>query len=94
MTDKSDKTLGKLHVKVLSPSGPLYDAAAVSVTAENEVGAFDVLYDHANFFSLLTPSNVVIDSGSSKITLSIEQGLIKVHNNSVTLFIGIDPSRS
>lgn len=78
-----------LYVRVLSPSGPLYDAPAVSLTAKNAVGKFDILVDHANFFSLLEPPDVVIDTGPDKVTIPVDRGLVKVHDNTVTLFVGI-----
>lgn len=89
MTSGTESTKKMLSVRVLSPAGPLYDAPAVSVTAKNSVGTFDVLFDHANFFSLLVPSKVIIDTGPEKVTFPINRGLLKVHANVVTLFVGI-----
>lgn len=88
MTPKQDR----LTVRILAPTNRVYDGPAVSVSATNQVGPFDVLAGHANFFSLLTESQVVVDTGSDKLTIPISQGLIKVRNNVVTLFADIDPN--
>jgi F0F1-type ATP synthase epsilon subunit len=78
-----------LSVKIIAPTRKLFEGSAVSVTAANKVGMFDVLVDHANFFSILTPSDVIVDTGNGKITFPVSQGLIKVKNNVVTLFVDI-----
>jgi F0F1-type ATP synthase epsilon subunit len=76
-----------ITAKVLSPTQTFYSGPAVSVSAVNKVGPFDVLVDHANFFSLLTTCNVVINTGTQQLTFPITHGIIKVHANTVTLFI-------
>lgn len=77
----------KLKVKVLSPTQAFYDGPAVSVSATNKVGPFDVLADHANFFSLLTKGDIVVNTGSQALTFPTTHGIIKVHKNVITLFI-------
>lgn len=81
-----------LSVRVLAPTKKIYEGEAVSVTASNKVGQFDILVDHANFFSLLAESQVVVNTGSQNLTFPISEGLIKVKNNAVTLFVDIEPA--
>jgi F0F1-type ATP synthase epsilon subunit len=81
-----------LSVRVLAPTKSIYEGPAVSVTASNKVGQFDILVDHANFFSLLVESQVVVNTGSQNLTFPISEGLIKVKNNQVTLFVDIEPA--
>lgn len=78
-----------LRVRMISPTSKIYEGEAVSVTASNKVGEFDILAGHANFFSLLDASTVVINTGSQKLSCPISGGLLKVKNNEVTLFINI-----
>lgn len=87
---KVAKAEPKLRVKVISPRAVHYEGRAVSVSAVNKVGPFDVLVDHANFFSLLSNGNIVVYTGSEKKTFPITHGILKVTNNSVTLFIDIE----
>lgn len=82
----------KLHVRVLSPTQTLYDGPALAVSATNRVGPFDILADHANFFSLLTEGNIVINTGYQSLTFPIQHGIVKVRNNQITLFIDIEPA--
>jgi len=78
-----------LAVRVIAPTNKLYDGPAISITASNKVGQFDILYGHANFFSLLTAANVTINTGSQAMSFPISEGLLKVKNNTVTLFVNI-----
>lgn len=85
----------KLHVRIMSPTRNHFDGKALSVSASNRVGRFDILADHANFFSMLAEGDIVVDMGNdSKFTLPISQGIIKVTNNTVIFFIDIGPSYS
>lgn len=76
-----------MHVKVVSPAQIYYEGQAHTVSATNKVGPFDILADHANFFSLLTEGDIVIDTGSQQLHFPIRHGIVKVTNNIVTLFI-------
>jgi F0F1-type ATP synthase epsilon subunit len=78
------------QVRVLSPSRQYFDGLANSITAQNEVGQFDVLADHANFFTLLSPGTLVIATGPQRLELPISQGLLKVAHNQVTVFVDIE----
>ena len=82
----------KLTVRVLSPTQTYFEGKAQSVSANNKVGPFDILADHANFFSLLTEGRVSVNGGRSLFELTINRGLIKVTNNTVTLFVDIEPA--
>jgi len=76
-----------LQVRILSPTKTYYDGKAVAVSAENAVGPFDILANHANFFSLLVASTVYITTENQRYELAIRQGIIKVKHNEVTLFV-------
>ena len=77
----------RLKVKVISPAQTFYEGGALSVSAVNKVGPFDILADHANFFSLLTEGDIVINTGTQSLHFPITHGLAKVHDNTITLFI-------
>ena len=81
----------KLRTRVLSPTQTLYDGPALAVSANNRVGPFDILADHANFFSLLSEGDIVINTGYQIFNFPIQHGIVKVKNNEVTLFIDIEP---
>ncbi len=81
--------LNKLTVKVFSPYQIFYNGEADSVSAVNQTGPFDVLAQHASFFSILTPSDVMVRNADKQQSFRVERGVIKVDRNSVTVFMNI-----
>ncbi|HET9412058.1 MAG TPA: hypothetical protein VFO38_04380 [Candidatus Saccharimonadales bacterium] len=77
----------KLHAKIISPAQTYYDGPAVSVSAVNKVGPFDILADHANFFSLLTHGDISVNTGHQTMKFPVTHGIVKAADNNVTLFI-------
>jgi F0F1-type ATP synthase epsilon subunit len=80
---------GRLKVKVFSPYETYYEGDAVSISAINKTGPFDVLYGHASFFSLLLSGDVVVQTGKDEHRFPINHGVVKVTNNVVTLFVNV-----
>ena len=76
-----------LHVKVISPAQTYYDGQAMSVSAINKVGPFDILADHANFFSLLTEGDITVNTGQQVLHFPVTHGIVRASNNTITLFI-------
>lgn len=80
----------KLRVKIFSPYETFYEGMAMSVSAQNKTGPFDILYDHSNFFSLLTAGIVRVKTDyGDVIEVQILRGIIRVNRNSVTLFANV-----
>ena len=90
------KLTGKpeLDVKIISPSRTHFEGKALAVSAVNRVGPFDILKDHANFFSLLTEGTVKVNTSDEVLEFPITHGIVKVANNVVTLFIDIEPTHN
>lgn len=80
-----------LTVNARAPFTVYYQGTARVVSANNKVGPFDVLPGHADFFSVLTPGDVTIetDETSEPVTFHITNGIITVRNNEVLLFANI-----
>ncbi len=81
--------LYKLKVKLFSPFQTYFQGEAVSVSAFNEVGPFDILAQHSNFFSLLTAGDVTINTGYQEVKVNVPNGIVRCSNNMVTLFVNI-----
>lgn len=80
----------KLQVKIFSPYEVFYEGGAVSLSAQNKTGPFDILYNHSNFFSLLTAGIVRVKTDyGDLIEIQILRGVIRVTQNSVTLFANV-----
>ncbi|MGK2896158.1 MAG: F0F1 ATP synthase subunit epsilon [Candidatus Saccharimonadales bacterium] len=77
-------------VRILSPTARLYDGQAVSLSAINKVGPFDILAGHSNLFTILEASDVVVNTGKEERRFPVTQGLMKVHDDVVTLYVDIE----
>lgn len=82
--------LERLSVIARAPFTVYYEGEADAVSASNPVGPFDVLPGHADFFSVLEPGQVIIDTGDDKpITFDINAGIITARSNEVHLFVNM-----
>jgi F0F1-type ATP synthase epsilon subunit len=86
---KEDKSVGKIQVKVFSPYKVFFEGSALSLSAANDTGAFDVLYGHSNFFSLLTPGIVRVNNGFENVEIEITSGILKMASNVIVLFANV-----
>jgi F0F1-type ATP synthase epsilon subunit len=78
-----------LTVKIFSPYQLFYEGPAASVSAVNATGPFDVLLNHANFFTLLVTCKVVVNTGFDRFAFPVNHGIVKVRNNQVRVFVDI-----
>ncbi|HEX6462526.1 MAG TPA: hypothetical protein VFZ58_04660 [Candidatus Saccharimonadales bacterium] len=85
----------QLYVRVLSPTKTLAEGTAYAVSATNEAGPFDILANHAHFFSLLSEGDIRImatPNPDEAIRIPVSKGLMKVADNRVTMFVDIEPT--
>jgi F0F1-type ATP synthase epsilon subunit len=78
-----------LKVVARAPFHVYYEGPANVVTATNKVGTFDILPGHADFFSMLTPGDVFIETESESINFKINHGIVTVRDNEVMLFVNM-----
>ena len=83
------KTQKHFKVKILSPYQTFYEGEAVSLSAANRTGPFDILPGHINFFSLLLPGTVALNTGFQRLEFPIARGVLRVSKDSVTLFADV-----
>lgn len=79
----------RFKVKIVSPYQTYFAGEAVSLSAANRTGAFDILAGHVNFFSLVDGGKVVVNTGFQRLEFPINRGIIRVSHNVVTLFANI-----
>jgi F0F1-type ATP synthase epsilon subunit len=79
----------RMSVRILSPYQTYYEGEAVSVSASNRTGPFDILPGHINFFSLLTGGTVVLNTGFQRLEFPIARGVVRVSGDMVTLFADV-----
>lgn len=81
--------LQPLNVIARSPFHIYYEGEAERMSAVNRVGTFDILPGHADFFSVLSPGDVTIETESDMVNFKITNGIMAVRDNSVMLFVNI-----
>lgn len=78
-----------LKVTARAPFHVYYEGEAYSLSAANKVGAFDILPGHADFFSMLTPCTVTIDTDDEQVSFEAHNGMLTVRDNNVMLFVNM-----
>ena len=78
-----------LNVIARAPFQIYYEGPALSVSAKNRVGEFDILPGHADFFSMLSPCTVAILTEKDEITFEIYSGMLTVKSNEALLFVNM-----
>lgn len=79
----------RLNVIARAPFTVYYEGEADAVSATNQIGPFDVLPGHADFFSVLDPGQVIIETGDEPIVFDINAGIITARNNEIHLFVNM-----
>ena len=79
----------QIHVVARAPFHVYYEGPAYSLTATNKVGTFDILPGHADFFSMLTPGKVIIETDDDQISFEIHNGMLTVRSDEVMLFVNM-----
>lgn len=76
-----------LTVQARAPFELYYKGDAISVSATNKVGKFDILPGHADFFSVINSGDVTIETEGEDITISVDAGIVCVKDDEVLLFL-------
>ena len=76
-----------LTVQARAPFELYYKGSAISVSATNKVGKFDILPGHADFFSVINPGDVTIETEDEDINISVDAGIVCVKDDEVLLFL-------
>ena len=79
----------QLSVIARAPFHIYYEGDAQAVTATNTVGEFDILPGHADFFSVLIPGEIIIETGEDPVNFSITNGIVAVRGDQVMLFVNM-----
>ncbi len=86
----SDEHVPTMHAKVYAPFKVYFDGQAASISASNELGAFDVLPKHRNFITLLRPGDLtVIVPGKPEFKMPIAKGVMHVKSDEIRVFLDV-----
>ena len=86
---KQQTTNRNLKVIARAPFHVYYEGQATVVSGANKVGKFDVLPGHADFFSVMNPGEVIIETQKGPVSFNIANGIISVRNDEVMLFVNM-----
>lgn len=78
-----------LHVIARAPFHVYYEGPAYRLSAKNKVGAFDILPGHADFFSMLIPCTVTIETETEELSFEIHSGMLTVKADEAMLFVNM-----
>lgn len=79
-----------MHAKVYAPFKIYFDGPAVSLSAKNQVGEFDILPHHRNFITLLEPGDLTVrrlNQPDWKFTIS--KAVMHVKADEVRVFLDV-----
>ena len=79
----------ELNIIARSPFHVFYEGTGQVLSATNKVGQFDVLPGHADFFSVLLPGEVIIETEADPVRFTIDSGILTVRDNKVYLFADV-----
>ncbi len=79
-----------LNVTIRDTQNIIFQGEADRVSSYNEVGRFDIFPMHANFISIINQEIAVYKKNVKIKELKIEQAIMKVKQNQVHIFLGIE----
>lgn len=79
-----------MAVKVYAPFQVYFEGDAISVSAVNATGPFDILPHHKNFLCMLVPCELVVQLiDGTKKTIKIRRALMHVKADKVVVFMDV-----
>ena len=78
-----------MQLTILTPNKQIFEGNITSVTIPGSTGTFQVLENHAPIISSLEPGKITYVNEGEKKELMIQQGLVSVHDNQVTILVEI-----
>ena len=88
-TAPGEDKIPKMAIKVYAPFQVYFEGEALSLTAVNETGPFDILPHHHNFLCMLVPCELVIKTPTDVKKIKISRALMHVKSEKVTVFVDV-----
>lgn len=79
-----------LSLTILSSDAITYQGKVKAVSAVNDKGPFDVLPSHSNFISIIKDQLILHELSGEKKEMKIKRGVMKVYQDKVFVFLGIE----
>jgi len=78
-----------ISLSIINRQGILFSGKVKAVSSYNEKGLFDILSEHENFISLIYEKIVIHKNDNTKEEVKIDNGVLRVYENNVNIYIGI-----
>lgn len=79
-----------MHIKIYSPFKTYFDDNALSISAVNDTGPFDILPHHHNFMTLLNQGIIQVQtSRGDQQQFNITRGVMHVKADAVIVFLDV-----
>lgn len=78
-----------LKVIARAPFHVYYEGPAYSLSGTNKIGNFDILPGHADFFSMLSPGKITIETADDQVSFEAHNGMLTVKSDEVMLFVNM-----
>ncbi|MEK7526187.1 MAG: hypothetical protein AAB546_01765 [Patescibacteria group bacterium] len=82
-------TNNQLQLTVRDRTTTLFNGEIKNLSSVNEKGKFDILGEHANFISIVKEKLIVRLLDGKQQEIPIDQGVLKVRENKIVIFLGI-----
>ncbi len=77
--------MSMLNVRILTPTGVLFEGEALSITLPGTLGSFTVLDRHAPLISALDAGTVACKTANGVDRYDVKGGFVKVENNLISV---------
>lgn len=77
-----------IHLTIKNRTQILFEGDVENISSYNKIGTIDILTDHANFISVIQKRVIFRQLGSTR-EIEIENALVKVKANRVSVYVGV-----
>lgn len=81
--------MDKIKAIIRKRDGIVFEGDVYAVSSINEIGPFDILFNHANFIAKIKDKVTIHSNKNTKKDFVIDNGIISVKENLVEVFLGI-----
>ena len=85
--EKNKKNI--LSVRIISLGEVIWEGQAVSISAVNTTGPFDILPQHANFISILIDNPITLKTETETKKFKFSRSLLYAKDNSIKIYAEI-----
>ncbi len=79
-----------ISVTIFGLESVIYQGRVSALTSVNEKGKFDVLPLHSNFISIVKDYLILHERQGSEKEFKLSRGVLRIVNNEVTIFLGLE----